>query len=206
MGMKETIKEKYGEAARRVIEGKGLPADCCSKTSCCDGSAAASCDPITSNLYNEAQVGQMRGPWSCLIHPNRRQVYERQKASADTLHRQFSAVARWRKGCCGMMRGIVSRLRALEPNPVPCVRKQSRSCMKRELILPDTAQSMSINLPGNNLTTSLRFATMRAKPARCSSPARKICIAILTIRLLPRVQKSSALLCFGACGTNCAVT
>src|SRR4029077_16798031 len=57
--MKETIKEKYGEAARRVIEGKGLPADCCSKTSCCDGSAAASCDPITSNLYNEAQVGQM---------------------------------------------------------------------------------------------------------------------------------------------------
>jgi len=59
MEVKETIKEKYGEAARRVIEGKGLPADCCSKTSCCDGSAAASCDPITSNLYDEAQAGQI---------------------------------------------------------------------------------------------------------------------------------------------------
>jgi arsenite methyltransferase len=59
MEVKETIKKKYGEAARRVIEGKGLPADCCSETSCCDGSAAASCDPITSNLYDEAQSGQI---------------------------------------------------------------------------------------------------------------------------------------------------
>jgi arsenite methyltransferase len=59
MEVKETIKEKYGEAARRVIEGKGLPADCCSKTSCCDGSAAASCDPITSNLYDQPQMGQI---------------------------------------------------------------------------------------------------------------------------------------------------
>jgi SAM-dependent methyltransferase len=59
MEVKETIKEKYGEAARRVIEGKGLPADCCSKTSCCDGSAAATCDPISSNLYDEAQARQI---------------------------------------------------------------------------------------------------------------------------------------------------
>jgi len=59
MEVKETIKKKYGEAARRVIEGKGLPADCCSQTSCCEGSAAASCDPITSNLYDEAQSGQI---------------------------------------------------------------------------------------------------------------------------------------------------
>ena len=59
MEMKETIKEKYGAAARRVIERKELPADCCSKTSCCGGSAAASCDPITSNLYDEAQAGQI---------------------------------------------------------------------------------------------------------------------------------------------------
>jgi len=43
MQVKEIVREKYGEAARRVIEGKGLPSDCCSKTSCCDGSAAASC-------------------------------------------------------------------------------------------------------------------------------------------------------------------
>lgn len=59
MEVKEIVKEKYGEAARRVIEEKGLPADCCSQTSCCDGSAAASCDPISSNLYDEAQAEQI---------------------------------------------------------------------------------------------------------------------------------------------------
>lgn len=57
MELKEMVKEKYGEAARRVIERTGLPADCCSATSCCDGSAAASCDPITSNLYDADQTG-----------------------------------------------------------------------------------------------------------------------------------------------------
>ncbi|MFL6452205.1 MAG: arsenite methyltransferase [Bryobacteraceae bacterium] len=59
MKAKEIVKEKYGETARRVIEEKGLPADCCSQTSCCHGSAAATCDPITSNLYDEAQAGQI---------------------------------------------------------------------------------------------------------------------------------------------------
>jgi arsenite methyltransferase len=59
MEVREIVKEKYGEAARRVIEGKRLPADCCSQTSCCEGSAAASCDPITSNLYDQAQAGQI---------------------------------------------------------------------------------------------------------------------------------------------------
>ncbi len=59
MELKEIVKEKYGEAARRVTTGAGLPADCCSKTSCCDGSAAASCDPITSNLYDEADASQI---------------------------------------------------------------------------------------------------------------------------------------------------
>src|SRR3954464_2086922 len=59
MEVREIVKEKYGEAARRVIEGKGLPGDCCSQTSCCDGSAAASCDPITSNLYDATQSGQI---------------------------------------------------------------------------------------------------------------------------------------------------
>lgn len=59
MDVKEIVREKYGTAARRVIEGSGLPADCCSQTSCCDGSAAASCDPITSGLYEEAQAGQI---------------------------------------------------------------------------------------------------------------------------------------------------
>jgi SAM-dependent methyltransferase len=59
MDLKEVVREKYGEAARRVISGAGLPADCCSKTSCCSGSAAASCDPITSNLYDDAQAGEI---------------------------------------------------------------------------------------------------------------------------------------------------
>ncbi len=53
------MKEKYGEAARRVITGEGLPSDCCSTTSCCSGSATASCDPITSNLYDDAQTEEI---------------------------------------------------------------------------------------------------------------------------------------------------
>ncbi|HEY0703682.1 MAG TPA: arsenite methyltransferase [Candidatus Acidoferrales bacterium] len=57
--IKETVKEKYGEAARRVTDGKGLPADCCAKTSCCEGSAASSCDPITSNLYDANQATEI---------------------------------------------------------------------------------------------------------------------------------------------------
>jgi ubiquinone/menaquinone biosynthesis C-methylase UbiE len=59
MAIKELVQEKYGEAARRVSKGEGLPADCCSSTDCCSGSAAASCDPITSNLYDEAQSGEL---------------------------------------------------------------------------------------------------------------------------------------------------
>ncbi len=51
--IKEIVKEKYGEAALRV--GKG-------GSSCC-GSAPSTghgcCDPITSNLYDAAQAGQI---------------------------------------------------------------------------------------------------------------------------------------------------
>jgi arsenite methyltransferase len=53
--IKEIVQEKYGEAARRVRTGTGLPADCCSKTGCCEGAASSSRDPITSDLYDEAQ-------------------------------------------------------------------------------------------------------------------------------------------------------
>jgi SAM-dependent methyltransferase len=53
--LKEKVREKYGEAARRVRTGAGLPADCCSQTSCCEGAAFSSCDPITSGLYDEGQ-------------------------------------------------------------------------------------------------------------------------------------------------------
>jgi arsenite methyltransferase len=53
--IKEIVQDKYGEAARRVRTGAGLPADCCSKTNCSESAASLSCDPITSDLYNEGQ-------------------------------------------------------------------------------------------------------------------------------------------------------
>ena len=53
MELKEIVKEKYGEAARRVASGGG--------NGCCGGSALLDgcCDPITSNLYDRAQAGQI---------------------------------------------------------------------------------------------------------------------------------------------------
>ena len=51
--IKEVVKEKYGEAALRV--GKGGSACCGSAPS----TASACCDPITSNLYDASQVGQI---------------------------------------------------------------------------------------------------------------------------------------------------
>ena len=53
MEVKEIVKEKYGEAARRVTSG--------SSNGCCGASSAleSCCDPITSNLYDETQAGQI---------------------------------------------------------------------------------------------------------------------------------------------------
>jgi arsenite methyltransferase len=49
--IREVVKEKYGNAALRVGSGG---------SSCCGGSpAGTSCDPITSNLYDATQVGQI---------------------------------------------------------------------------------------------------------------------------------------------------
>lgn len=51
--MKEVVKEKYAEAALRATAGG---------SSCCGASPASArgcCDPITSNLYDAAQVGQI---------------------------------------------------------------------------------------------------------------------------------------------------
>jgi len=53
MDVKKVVKEKYGEAALRVISGAGS-ACCGSSPSCC--SAA---DPITRNLYSEQQKGDL---------------------------------------------------------------------------------------------------------------------------------------------------
>jgi arsenite methyltransferase len=49
--IREVVKEKYGEAARRVKTGGG--SSCCSASACC----GTGVDPITSNLYDEAQTG-----------------------------------------------------------------------------------------------------------------------------------------------------
>src|SRR5258708_21846935 len=49
-GIKEVVKQKYGEAALRVTSGG---------SSCCGASAASGADPITSNLYDAAQIGAL---------------------------------------------------------------------------------------------------------------------------------------------------
>ena len=46
--IKDVVKQKYGQAALRVVSG--------SETSCCGTSTAGSCDPITSNLYAEGET------------------------------------------------------------------------------------------------------------------------------------------------------
>ncbi len=47
--IKQTVRQKYGEAARRLLEGR--------RSSCCGGSAPSSSgDPITSELYDESQT------------------------------------------------------------------------------------------------------------------------------------------------------
>jgi SAM-dependent methyltransferase len=51
--IKEVVKEKYGQAALRVTSGG---------SSCCGASPVSGvgcCDPITSNLYDETQAGQI---------------------------------------------------------------------------------------------------------------------------------------------------
>jgi arsenite methyltransferase len=52
--LKQSVKEKYGQAALRVTEGN-TDASCCGSSACC-GSTTESWDPITSNLYEEGQT------------------------------------------------------------------------------------------------------------------------------------------------------
>jgi len=50
--MKEVVREKYGQAAQRVRSGQG--------NGCCGSrSAIECCDPITSNLYDAAEAGEV---------------------------------------------------------------------------------------------------------------------------------------------------
>jgi arsenite methyltransferase len=52
MNIKDVVREKYGQAALRVSTGG---------SSCCGASAAfdGCCDPITSNLYDSSQAGEL---------------------------------------------------------------------------------------------------------------------------------------------------
>ena len=50
--IKEVVKEKYGQAALRVIQGRS---SCCGTAPAVDGSP----DPITSNLYDGSQTSQI---------------------------------------------------------------------------------------------------------------------------------------------------
>ncbi|MGQ0766527.1 MAG: arsenite methyltransferase [Gemmatimonadota bacterium] len=46
------VREKYGAAARQVLENRGSAAGCCGPANtCCAETAAPNSDPITSNLY-----------------------------------------------------------------------------------------------------------------------------------------------------------
>jgi arsenite methyltransferase len=51
--VKATVRERYGQAAREVTQG--AKTSCCS-TTCCGGAAE---DPITSNLYTEAETATL---------------------------------------------------------------------------------------------------------------------------------------------------
>lgn len=53
--LKESIQNKYGAAARRVM-GREVPAECCPPDSCCGGKTALGRDPITSDLYEVSQA------------------------------------------------------------------------------------------------------------------------------------------------------
>jgi arsenite methyltransferase len=52
--VKEVVREKYGQAALRVASGAGNP--CCRDD---PSPLEKSCDPITSNLYDAAQEGEV---------------------------------------------------------------------------------------------------------------------------------------------------
>src|SRR5215471_21220592 len=47
--IKEVVRQKYGEAARRVVSGE--PSSCCGSSACC----GTDVDPITRDLYDESQ-------------------------------------------------------------------------------------------------------------------------------------------------------
>ena len=51
--LKSTVREKYGQAAQRVADGR-VDAECCGSSACC-GATTEAWDPITADLYDEQQ-------------------------------------------------------------------------------------------------------------------------------------------------------
>ena len=51
--VRNSVREKYGQAAQRAMDGD-TAASCCGSSACC-GSTTEAWDPITSNLYDEGQ-------------------------------------------------------------------------------------------------------------------------------------------------------
>ena len=49
-GLKDRVREKYGQAALRVVSGT---------TSCCGSASRSNCDPVTSNLYGLDQTSDL---------------------------------------------------------------------------------------------------------------------------------------------------
>lgn len=56
MDVRDAVRKKYAEAARRVQTGE---AACCSTTCCGAAPSEGSLDPITSNLYDDGQVADL---------------------------------------------------------------------------------------------------------------------------------------------------
>jgi SAM-dependent methyltransferase len=65
--LRQVVKQKYGEAARRVSE-RAAPASCCGSAprapvagaaSCCSGTALPGTSPITRDLYDSTQTGSL---------------------------------------------------------------------------------------------------------------------------------------------------
>jgi 2-polyprenyl-3-methyl-5-hydroxy-6-metoxy-1,4-benzoquinol methylase len=59
--LKDIVREKYGEAAKRAVSGE--TSSCCgssaSSSGCCGTSDSSCADPITSNLYDETEKGSL---------------------------------------------------------------------------------------------------------------------------------------------------
>jgi ubiquinone/menaquinone biosynthesis C-methylase UbiE len=54
--VKEVVREKYGEAAKKALSG--AKSSCCA-TTCCTPAESSAADPITFGLYNEAEKGSL---------------------------------------------------------------------------------------------------------------------------------------------------